>query len=164
MSEPRSPASEGVLRRARPDEAIPLTELAYRSKRHWGYDREFMEACRATLRVSARFIARADVYVAEVDGRVVGFCSLAPWHSDLELYHFFVDPPAMGNGVGRRLWNDAVRRATELGHSRLLIQSDPFAEGFYLKLGAERIGEVPSGAVPGRTLPLLVFPLREGDE
>jgi GNAT superfamily N-acetyltransferase len=164
MNEPRSTASEGVVRRARPDEAASLTELAFRSKAHWGYDREFMQACRATLRVSAKLISRADVYVAEVEGRVDGFYSLTPWHSDLELYHFFVDPPAMGNGVGRRLWDDAVRRASERGYARLLIQSDPFAEGFYLNLGAERIGEVPSGAVPGRTLPLLVFPLREGDE
>jgi GNAT superfamily N-acetyltransferase len=154
---------EGGVRRARPDEAIPLTELAFRSKAHWGYDREFMQACRAALTVTAEFIAGADVYVAEVEGRVVGFYSLAPWNSDLELYHFFVDPPAMGNGVGRRLWDDAVRRATEFAYPKLLIQSDPYAEGFYLKLGAERIGEVPSEAMPGRTLPLLVFPLREGE-
>lgn len=152
------------MRRARPDEASPLTELAFRSKAHWGYDREFMQACRAALRVTAKFIARADVCVAEVEGRVVGFYSLAPWNSDLELYHFFVDPPAMGNGVGRRLWDDAVKRATELGYRKLLIQSDPYAEGFYLKLGAERIGEVPSAAVPGRVLPLLVFPLREDED
>lgn len=152
------------MRCARPGEASLLTELAIRSKAHWGYDREFMQACRATLTLTAELIARTEVYVAEVEGRVVGFYSLAPWHSDLELYHFFVDPPAMGNGLGRCLWNDAVRRASERGCSRLLIQSDPYAEGFYLKLGAERIGEVPSGAVPGRTLPLLVFPLREGDE
>lgn len=164
MNEPRSPASEGGLRRAGPDEAIPLTELAFRSKAYWGYDREFMQACRATLTVTAELIARADVYVAEVEGRVLGFYSLAPWHSDLELYHLFVDPPAMGNGVGRRLWDDAVRRASELGYARLLIQSDPYAEGFYLNLGAERIGEVPSGAVPGRSLPLLVFALRETDD
>lgn len=156
--------SDSVLRRARPDEAASLTELAIRSKAHWGYDREFMQACLATLRVTAKLISRADVYVAEVEGRVVGFYSLAPWHSDLELYHLFVDPLAMGNGVGRRLWDDAVRRGTALGYSRLLIQSDPYAEGFYLNLGAERIGEVPSGAVPGRTLPLLVFSLRETDD
>ncbi len=155
---------ESVVRRARLDEANPLTELAMRSKAHWGYDREFMQACRATLRVTTKLIRRADVYVAELEGRVVGFYSLAPWNSDTELYHFFVDPPAMGNGVGRRLWDDAVGRASERGCSRLLIQSDPYAEGFYLKLGAERIGEVPSGAVPGRTLPLLVFALREADD
>jgi hypothetical protein len=46
-------------------------------------------------------------------------------------------------------------------YERLLIQSDPFAEGFYLRLGADRIGEVPSQALPGRVLPLLVYPLRE---
>jgi GNAT superfamily N-acetyltransferase len=157
-------SGESLVRRARPEDAGPLTELAFRSKAHWGYDREFMQACRAALRVTAKFMARADVYVAENQGRELGFYSLAPWNSDLELYHFFVDPPAMGNGVGRLLWDDAIRRATGLGYPKLLIQSDPYAEGFYLKLGAERIGEVPSAAVPGRMLPLLVFPLREGDD
>lgn len=157
-------SGESLVRRARPVEAGPLSELAFRSKAHWGYDDEFMRACRATLEVTTEFMSRADVYVAEVAGRVAGFYSLTPWNADLELYHFFVDPPAMGNGVGRRLWDDAVRRASELGHSRLLIQSDPYAEGFYLKLGAERIGEVPSGAVPGRTLPLLVFSLQDKDD
>jgi GNAT superfamily N-acetyltransferase len=153
-----------VVRRARPDEAESLTRLAYRSKAHWGYDREFMEACREALTVTAEFISRADVHVVEVGGRVVGFYSLAPWNADLELVHFFVDPTAMGDGVGRRLWDDAVERACSLGHVRLLIESDPYAEGFYRKLGAERIGEVPSESMAGRSLPLLVFPLREDDD
>ncbi|NIQ29145.1 MAG: GNAT family N-acetyltransferase, partial [Acidobacteria bacterium] len=53
----------------------------------------------------------------------------------------------------------AVNRARSLGYERLLVQSDPNAEGFYLRLGAERIGEVPSRVQPGRLLPLLLFPL-----
>ena len=82
-----------------------------------------------------------------------------PWKSDIELSHFFVDPPSIGRGVGRVLWDDAVRRAEARGHARLVIQSDPNAEGFYRKLGAERIGVVPSQARPGRNLPLLVYEL-----
>jgi hypothetical protein len=37
----------------------------------------------------------------------------------------------------------------------LLIDADPFAESFYLALGCERIGEAPSGSIPGRMLPRL---------
>jgi hypothetical protein len=37
----------------------------------------------------------------------------------------------------------------------VLIDADPFAEGFYLAMGAERIGEVASDALPGRMLPQL---------
>jgi len=36
-----------------------------------------------------------------------------------------------------------------------MIDADPNAEGFYLKMGAERVGESPSGSIPGRMLPLL---------
>ncbi len=40
------------------------------------------------------------------------------------------------------------------------IHSDPYAESFYLSRGSVRIGEVPSGAILGRTIPLLEFALK----
>jgi len=150
-------------RSARPEEAASLSELAFRSKANWGYDPEFLEACRRELTLTAEYVADGEVYVVEVDGRLAGFYSLVRWNSDLELSHFFVDPPAMGQGIGSRLWDDAVERAAALGFTRLLIQSDPNAEGFYSRLGAERIGEVPSQAEVGRMLPLLLFPLTESN-
>ena len=45
------------------------------------------------------------------------------------------------------------------GGTTLRIASDPFAEGFYEKMGARRVGDVPS-TPEGRRLPLLVFELR----
>lgn len=148
-----------VIRPARPEEAAFLTALAFRSKAYWGYDIDFMEACRGALTLTSDVVARGVVRVLEAARDVVGFYSLAPWRGDIELLHFFVDPAAMGNGVGRRLLTDALDRASKLGYRRLLIQADPNAEGFYLKLGAERIGQVPSEAIAGRELPLLIFQL-----
>ncbi|TCT06419.1 hypothetical protein EDC22_1111 [Tepidamorphus gemmatus] len=40
------------------------------------------------------------------------------------------------------------------------VDSDPFAEGFYLAMGAQRVGEAPSGAIAGRMLPRLAKRLR----
>jgi GNAT superfamily N-acetyltransferase len=156
--------SEGRARRARPDEAGSLSALALRSKSHWGYEPEFLEACRSALTLTSEFVEDGEVHVLETGGRIAGFYSLVKWNADVELCHFFVDPPLMGQGAGRLLWEDAVERAESLGFSRLLIQSDPHAEGFYLRLGAERIGEVPSEVEPGRILPLLLFPLVDGLE
>jgi hypothetical protein len=46
----RGGKTHGVLiRPARPDECELLSELALRSKGCWGYDAEFLEACRAEL-------------------------------------------------------------------------------------------------------------------
>ncbi len=148
-----------VMRRAGAAEAAALSELAFRSKAYWGYDRGFLEACRPELTLTREFIRAVEVHLLEVQSRPLGFYSLVRWNSDIELGHFFVDPPHIGNGVGRALWRHAVGRARSLGFERLLVQSDPNAEGFYLRLGAERIGEVPSRVQPGRTLPLLLYPL-----
>jgi len=38
-----------------------------------------------------------------------------------------------------------------------MLDADPDAEPFYLHHGARRIGEVPSGSIPGRMLPRLAF-------
>lgn len=155
-----SPKDRSVrLRPASPTEAATLSALAVRSKASWGYDESFLRACHAELTITPGFIEEAVVELAEVDGEIAGFFSLAPWNSDIEVCHFFVDPAHVGRGVGRLLWSLAAERAAELGFSRVLIQSDPNAEGFYVKLGAERIGEVPSQVQPGRRLPLLLYSL-----
>ncbi len=147
-------------RRAEPVEADALSALAFRSKAFWGYDAEFLEACRSELTLTAELIDTGEVHLIENGEGAIGFYSLLHWNSDVELGHFFVDPGYIRQGVGKLLWDDAVERSVALGYGRLIIESDPNAEGFYVKLGAERIGEVPSRAQAGRFLPLLFFPLR----
>jgi GNAT superfamily N-acetyltransferase len=152
------PACHSEIRRARPQEASALSELAFRSKGHWGYDAAFLETCRGDLTITAEEIATAAVYVLVRADGIAGFYTLKPVNNGAaELDDLFVDPTAIGTGVGRRLWQHAIDMATELGHSELLIQSDPYAEGFYLAMGAERIGERESTVAPGRMLPLLRY-------
>lgn len=161
------PRDGGALRAALQGEAAALSALAYRSKAHWGYDADFMQACLGELTLTDEFLREAHVRVYESGRRLLGFYSLVPLGCDLELAHFFVDPPAIGRGVGRAMWEDATLCTRALGHVRLVVESDPFAEGFYLRLGAERIGETPSRVRPDRLLPLLIYeiesnPLRDG--
>jgi GNAT superfamily N-acetyltransferase len=98
--------------------------------------------------------------VAEYDGRPAGVATLAGQPPEGELDLLFVDPWAIGLGVGKALYLDALERARALGFGRLLIEADPFAEDFYLRMGAVRIGERVSGAT-GRALPLLVCVIGE---
>lgn len=138
------------IRPARVDELGALTELAMRSKAHWGYDDAFMAACRDELTMRESFVDRIDV--AELDdGTVVGMVRL----EDQTLEDLFVEPAAIGTGVGQALIRHVVRRAAAEGMRRLHIDADPNAEGFYLAVGAVRVGETPSQSIPGRTLPQL---------
>jgi GNAT superfamily N-acetyltransferase len=141
------------LRPARPEEARLLSNLALRSKGHWGYNDAFLAACRHELTIRRGEMASRHVTVAEVDGVVAGHYTI----DGAALGQLFVDPAHIGHGVGRALWTHAVDAARKLGIDTLSIDSDPFAEGFYLAMGATRVGSTPSGSIPGRELPRLTF-------
>ncbi|MEO1576840.1 MAG: GNAT family N-acetyltransferase [Pseudomonadota bacterium] len=153
------------LREARPDESAAISALALRSKGYWPYSAEFLEACRDELTYPPQKIA-SDPYLftlAETgdDSRLAGMLLVhleSPGQVGLDA--LFVEPECIGQGVGRALWQRAVEQATVHGAQRIEIHADPYAEPFYAAMGAVRVGEVPSGSVPGRVLPLMHFALR----
>jgi GNAT superfamily N-acetyltransferase len=144
-----------LIRPARLDECEFLSELALRSKGYWGYDADFLEACRAELTLAPEDLARLTVRVVErTDGHVIAFYALGPLDgSGGEVWFFFVDPPFMGTGVGRRLFEDLLATARSAGMRSLRIDADPGAASFYERMGAARVGETPSNSTPGRLLP-----------
>lgn len=122
-----------------------LREIAYAAKAHWGYDLERVRAWADSIDLD--------------DGRIVlveddvAWASIVP-HGDIcVLEDMWVDPPAMGRGVGTRLFRRAADRARELGASRLEWEAEPNAVGFYEKMGGRHIGERVSSW--GRTLSLM---------
>jgi len=145
-----------ILRAARPEEGERLTELALRSKAYWGYDAAFIDACRPSLTITALKIATHPYYVVEESGEVVGFYGLKPSSDgEVELDYLFVEPQGIGKGHGRLLFEHAVATARQQGYARMSIESEPYAEAFYARMGAVRIGQRESTAKPGRFLPLL---------
>jgi GNAT superfamily N-acetyltransferase len=70
-----------------------------------------------------------------------------------ELEDLWLDPRFIGRGMGRTLLEHALGVAADLGFESLVIEGEPHAEGFYLAMGAVRIGSRRSAS--GRTLPLL---------
>jgi GNAT superfamily N-acetyltransferase len=149
-----------TLRRARPDEASVLSDLALAAKGFWGYDEEFLESCRAELTFTPDDLARRHVVVAELGGAVAGFYSVDGAPPVGELGNLWVQPGQIGTGLGRRLWQDALATAVDAGFATLMIGAEPNAEGFYRRMGAEWAGQTPSESIPGRMLPLLRITLR----
>ena len=135
-----------------------LTALCIRSKAHWGYDAEFMRRSVAALRVRSADIALGRVLVA-VDGkdRAIGVASVIPEGESADLDLFFVVPPFMGRGMGRVLFEAAVRSARLFGARTLTILADPNAAAFYERMGARFLRNAPSDAIPGRSLPLYEY-------
>jgi predicted N-acetyltransferase YhbS len=158
-----SPPAEVVIRRATPAEADLLSALAQRSKAHWGYSAEFMEACRPELRYEAPRIAANPVFVAETVAGVAGFYSIQPLSpSTVELDGLFVEPASIGKGLGRRLVEHARQTAVAAGATIMIIQGDPNAAPFYLAMGATPAGQCESQSIPGRLLPMFQIDLASG--
>ena len=151
-----------TIRAAQTADAAALSSLAVRSKAHWGYPPEFMARCRDELRVSPDDIdgGVTTYVVAECDGRIVGFAGTTRIDdARVELEALFVDPPAIGTGVGRMLLTHAAATGRALGATTMLIQGDPNANRFYLAAGALPAGTRASDSIDGRALPLYVLRL-----
>lgn len=143
------------IRAAEPDEAELLSELARRSKAHWGYSEAFMESCREELTYTPEQLAAGGFWVLEDDGEVRGFYALSKISPDaMELGAMFVEPEYIGRGYGRALMNHALEEFAATKLFRLVIQADPNAAPFYEHAGARQIGERASDSIEGRSLPL----------
>ena len=120
--------------------------------RHW----------ETTLKVLPRYIEENHVFVARIRNEPAGFSGLvlesagvasSSIKTDRETFsnlgmltghleHLWVLPPFMRQGVGGALFRHAMNKARELGCVSVKIESDPFAEPFYLRMGCERTGEL----------------------
>ncbi len=149
------------IRPARTEEGPELSALCLRSKAHWGYDAAFLELAREPLTITAEMIADHPVLVAEgPNGNLLGTVSAMPHEGSVWLLSLlFIDPVAIGMGLGRSLFHAMADLVRQKGGARFEIHSDPYALPFYEYLGAVVIGEVGSNAIPGRKLPLMSYAL-----
>lgn len=132
------------------------SDLCLRSKAHWGYDAAFMEMCREELTLAGDDLVADQVIAADRDGRLVGVAQVCRGETGCCLEKLFVDPDAMGQGIGGMLFEWAVSAARELGADTLSVEADPDAVPFYEKQGCRPAGMVASGSIPGRQIPRLV--------
>lgn len=152
------------IREAVPDDADRLTHIAYAAKAHWGYDAASIDQWAGPLTVTKDYITANPVFVmCDPKGFQVGFSSLLWDQGRWELDHMWVDPAYMGRGLGRRLFERAVEEARLRGADWVWILSDPFAETFYLHMGARRIGDWPT-VVDGvsRIIPVMAYEIVPG--
>jgi GNAT superfamily N-acetyltransferase len=136
-----------AVRRAEPRDAEPLDALMHASRAYQGEYATVLDG----YHITADYIAANRVFVA---GDCLGFYGLIetqpgqPDHPDEpglpELDVLFVSDDAQGQGIGRLLVEHMVEQARQAGHGEVRVVSHPPAEGFYLRMGAERIGTYPA--------------------
>jgi GNAT superfamily N-acetyltransferase len=134
-------SGEVKIVRARPQDAGTLTRIAFAAKSYWGYPERWIEKWQESLTITPEFISDNEVYGAVFEEEIGGFHALVERGREVELEHLWVSPEHIGAGIGRALFDHAVRRAAALGAKAMSIEADPNAEGFYRRMGARRVGE-----------------------
>jgi len=133
-----------------------LSDITFRSKAHWGYSDEQMEAWRDELTIDQAYIKQNIVYVLIYQQQTVGYYSFFEKEADfLHLDNLFVLPQFMGKGFGKLLMKHAFETAQKLSAKRIRLEADPNVVSFYQKLGFVVVEQKPS-SVPGRLLPVMI--------
>jgi GNAT superfamily N-acetyltransferase len=141
-----------TIRNAAPPEASALGALQRRAASVHESDRALLEAEPELIQPPRSAIAERRVRVAvDRSGRILGFCSVVARAAGIiEVDDLFVDPPAMKQGVGRALLEDAIRRAAASGARAVEATVNSNATGFYGRLGFLAAGEAQTrfGSAP----------------
>jgi len=133
-----------VIRGGAPEEGGRLKEIAVASKGHWGYDPQRVRDWADRGDFDRETLERLALFVAEADGRVIGWASVEPRGEVAWLADLCVKPAWIGKGAGTALFRRAADHAREGGARVLEWEAEPNALGFYEKMGARRLRDSTS--------------------
>jgi N-acetylglutamate synthase-like GNAT family acetyltransferase len=123
-----------------------LRDTLISSKGYWGYSQELLEKWRSNLKFEEEYIASNTVKLILKGSEVIGFFAIVKGEGNRpnELDHLWLLPESIGRGYGNRVFERIISECKTLEITEFYIISDPDAEGFYLKKGATKVGEVYS--------------------
>jgi ribosomal protein S18 acetylase RimI-like enzyme len=134
--------SEARVTRAQPRDAAALTEIAFAAKRHWNYAETWIRGWADLLTITPEYLREHLTFLMATNREILGFAAIEFTEGEAVIQHLWVRPSAMRRGIGAALFAACETAAREAGATRLIVESDPHAEGFYQRMGAVTIGRV----------------------
>jgi len=129
------------IRRAVPEDAETLTEIAIAAKRHWNYPERWIQIWIPFLTFKPEDISSSEISAALVDGEIAGFYRLIKNPPRAVLEDLWVSPEYMNQKIGRMLFEHAVENSRFANLLAMELDADPNAQGFYEKMGMQKVGE-----------------------
>jgi GNAT superfamily N-acetyltransferase len=127
-----------VIRRATPADADAVGRVFVRARDEMTYLPPIVDDHRP--RLGGWIVERHEIWVAEKDGRIVGFAGLHPGL----LEHLYVDPEEQNRGIGTELL-EHVKGLQPKGFELWVFQKNEAARRFYERHGA-RLVRLTDGA------------------
>ncbi|MFO7658287.1 MAG: GNAT family N-acetyltransferase [Bacteroidales bacterium] len=153
-----------VIDKAIDNDSSILTEISFAAKRHWNYPDNYYDIWKDELTITKDYIRQNIVYKAQLGDLTLGFYSIVENKSDIYsgetlvkkgfyLEHIFIRPEYHKFGIGRLMIDHAKKISKNTGINNMLIFVDPYAKGFYDKIGADYLYDSKS-SIPGRLIPV----------
>jgi maltose O-acetyltransferase len=159
--------SKIMINKAIDNDSRILTEISFAAKRHWNYPDNYYDLWKDELTITKDYIRQNIVYKAQFGDLILGFYSIIENKSDFYsgeifvkkgfwLEHIFIRPEYHNFGIGRLMIGHAKRILENKGIDNLLIFVDPYAKGFYDKIGADYLYDSKS-SIANRLIPVYNF-------
>ena len=151
------PPSEATVRLATPEDSEAISRVlleAFITVREYYTDEAFEVVTPKPDEVEGRF-EEGPIWVAEMDGGIVGTVSLTTEPEGLYVRSMAVVPSAQGLGIGRQLLDELHDHAARDGGGRIFLYTLPFQKGaqaMYEKYGYTWVRDTPAEewyGVPG---------------
>ena len=142
------------IERANIDDNEILSEITKKSKAFWGYSEEQIIEWNDNLTISKNYIESNATFKLLDENRVIGYYSYIIEKPGVKLDNLFVLPEYIGKGFGKYLVNDFLTRMRNQKIKKIILDSDPNAEEFYLKIGFKKIGEFET-SIKNRFMPIM---------
>ena len=146
---------EVSIRAAAASDLDRLREIAGHGKRFWGYDQSLVDRWLALGDFTPEVFAVKDTFVAIADDEIIAWSSLILRGDLCWLDDLWVAPRWIRRGVGRRLFEHAVGYAKTAGAAVMEWEAEPFAVGFYEKMGGRHVRDSEPSAIWNRSLPVM---------
>lgn len=152
------------ISKAQDIDAEILTDISLAAKKHWNYPDSYYDMWRDELTITKDYIKQNIVFEALYLDVVIGFYSITEHEEDFYavdtfvkkgfwLEHLFIKPEYHKLGIGVLMMHHAKQISRDLGITDLLIFVDPYAKGFYDKVGATYLYDSKS-SIPDRLIPV----------
>ena len=142
------------IERANINDGEILSEITKKSKAFWGYSEEQILEWNDNLTISKNYIESYYVFKLLDENTVIGYYSYILEKSSVKLDNLFVLPEYIGKGFGKYLVNDFLTRMRNQKIKKIILDSDPNAEEFYLKIGFKKIGQFET-SIKNRFMPIM---------
>ncbi|HSI98862.1 MAG TPA: GNAT family N-acetyltransferase, partial [Patescibacteria group bacterium] len=152
------------IRRARPDEIEVVRRLIVESMGHWDRGPAYLAEAAELMSLDAGDLERDEAFVVTIGPEIVGFSRVSLSGPSAEIEELHVRPGWIGKGFGRALFEHAAQAAAQRGAVVLRWSTDPYALGFYERMGGRVIGTEPSGIANDAPLTLMEIELAHTED